>query len=77
MELFNNKYLNFRSQDLEPAFHDAGQYYFFVTNTILEKRKLWTDNTGVIEINEMEGQDIDNGMDWRLAELKYQIQNTK
>jgi N-acylneuraminate cytidylyltransferase len=34
---------------------------------------LLTDNCGSIEISEMEGQDIDNEVDWKLAELKYEL----
>ena len=62
-----------RSQDLEPAYHDAGQFYVFNIKSILNKGKLWTDNTGIIEISESNAQDIDNEVDWQLAELKYQL----
>jgi N-acylneuraminate cytidylyltransferase len=73
MEMFNPAFLNTRSQDLEAAFHDAGQFYTFFVEQLLEKKKLWTDHTGIMEITEMEGQDIDNEMDWKLAELKYKL----
>ena len=65
--------LNIRSQDLEESFHDAGQFYWCKTNKILANRKLFTSNTGGILISELEAQDIDNDIDWKLAELKYQI----
>ena len=67
------QHLNSRSQDLPETFHDAGQFYFFRVNTFLEEKKLFGENSGGIEIDETEGQDIDNEMDWRLAELKYQL----
>ena len=67
------QHLNSRSQDLSETFHDAGQFYFFRVNTFLEEKKLFGENSGGIEIDETEGQDIDNEMDWRLAELKYQL----
>lgn len=73
MELFQPEHLNSRSQDLEPAFQDAGQFYFFIPNEILKKKKLWTDNSGIIEIDELLAQDIDTETDWKLAELKYQL----
>jgi len=72
-DLFQPEYLSSRSQDLEPAFHDAGQLYFFKPDIILEKKKLWTNNSGIIEIDELLAQDIDNETDWKLAELKYQL----
>jgi pseudaminic acid cytidylyltransferase len=62
-----------RSQDLEPTFHDAGQFYWMNIPTILEKQRIWTDNSGGIEIREREGQDIDTLDDWTLAELKYTL----
>jgi hypothetical protein len=34
---------------------------------------LFTDNTGGIELDEMECQDIDTPWDWKMAELKYAI----
>ena len=73
MDLFQPKHLNSRSQDLEPAFQDAGQFYFFKPDAILEKKKVWTDNSGIIEIDELLAQDIDTETDWKLAELKYQL----
>jgi pseudaminic acid cytidylyltransferase len=63
---------NLRSQDLMPTFHDAGQFYFFNVQAILEKKLLNTDNVGAIEISDMEAHDIDNPSDWEIAEFKYQ-----
>lgn len=60
-----------RSQDLEAAYFDAGQFYWFDTAKIIEAKTLITNNSGTIVINEMEAQDIDNEMDWQMAELKY------
>ena len=64
-----------RSQDLKPRFHDAGQFYAFVPDEILKQKKLYTVNSGIFEILEQEAQDIDNQIDWKLAELKYQLKN--
>ena len=69
--MFDEKYLLNRSQDLERAYHDAGQFYWFQVDKILENKKILTDNSGYIEITEVDGQDIDNEMDWKLAEIKY------
>jgi pseudaminic acid cytidylyltransferase len=72
------EYSNTRSQDLSDSFHDAGQFYW-LKNTIVQSRgNIVTANTGAYEISELQGQDIDNEMDWKLAELKYELlQNTK
>lgn len=68
---FNPEFENTRSQDLEPAYHDAGQFYFFVAKTFIETKKIVSINTGYILISETEAQDIDNKTDWELAELKF------
>lgn len=62
-----------RSQDLEPFYHDAGQFYFIKTDVLISQKTLVPANTVPLEINELEVQDIDNITDWKLAELKYQM----
>ena len=62
-----------RSQDLPPAFHDAGQFYFFRTEPFLVSGQLIGPNAVGIEADELEVQDIDTEADWRLAELKYRL----
>jgi pseudaminic acid cytidylyltransferase len=62
---------NKRSQDLEPVYHDAGQFYFFSCDTFLKTKTLFTDNSGCILLSDYEAQDIDNESDWVMAELKY------
>ena len=57
-----------RSQDLESAYHDAGQFYW-----ISKSKSLLDTNKGAFVIDEMEAQDIDELSDWQMAELKYQI----
>lgn len=61
-----------RSQDLEPIFHDVGQFYFLKTNLLTEEGSLFTNNTGPYQLNESQTQDIDNPDDWLIAEFKYQ-----
>ena len=65
--------LNIRSQDLEESFHDAGQFYWCNTKQLLISKKILTQNTGGVEVSQLEAQDIDTEIDWKLAELKYQI----
>ena len=61
-----------RSQDLEPMYHDAGQFYFLKTALFMEKKTLITSNTAGIILPESQVQDIDTIEDWHLAEIKYQ-----
>lgn len=73
IEFFNSEYSLQRSQDLETSFHDAGQFYWMNTETCLRKQAVLTNNSGSIVISEMEAQDIDTELDWKLAELKYEL----
>lgn len=63
--------LNARSQDLMPAFHDAGQFYWLRVNNFLKNKELFSENSFAIEIPESEVHDIDNEEDWKIAEIKY------
>ncbi len=71
------EYLESRSQDLEPWYHDVGQFYLFRTEAFLKTRKLMLGNIVAFEVDEMEVQDIDNMSDWQIAELKYQAMTKK
>jgi len=61
-----------RSQDLQPVYHDCGQFYCMNTNSLIDQMKLFANNTIPIIISELEVQDIDNEEDWKIAEIKYQ-----
>lgn len=71
------EYLNSRSQDLEPSYHDAGQLYWMKTEQFKNKKVLWTDNSSAIILPEIYVQDIDTEEDWEIAELKYRLLNEK
>ena len=62
-----------RSQDLEPAYHDAGQFYWFDAAQLLMHRQLTGLTAGGVEIGEMQAHDIDSEADWQIAEFKYQL----
>jgi pseudaminic acid cytidylyltransferase len=65
------EHMTTRSQDLPPAFHDCGQFYFLKTNDFLAEMKIFMDNTIGYEMPESEVQDIDSYEDWKIAEIKY------
>lgn len=62
-----------RSQDLQPAFHDAGQFYWLRVPPLLKTGLLVGANVGAIEVEEMSVQDIDTEADWQLAEMKFRL----
>jgi N-acylneuraminate cytidylyltransferase len=66
---------NSRSQDLEPMYHDCGQFYVCKTSKFNEKRTLVLPNTIPIIVKEEEVQDIDTLSDWIIAEAKYKVLN--
>ena len=64
-----------RSQDLEPAYHDSGTFYWMKTEEFNKQKRFYAANTGAIVLPETEVQDIDSEEDWRVAEMKYKILN--
>ena len=62
-----------RSQDLDSAYHDAGQWYWFDVEKLKLNNQLYTDNNGFIDLPAELVQDIDTPSDWKIAELKYRI----
>ena len=71
------EYRNSRSQDLEPYFHDSGQFYCYNIKDYLACDGIITDKIVSIELPESEVQDIDNEQDWILAEMKYKLMRGK
>lgn len=67
------EYAKTRSQDLAPAFHDSGTFYWHKVEPWMKGDR----KNGGIVIAEDLVQDIDTEEDWRMAELKYQLMNVK
>ena len=73
------EHIRTRSQDLEPWYHDAGQFYFYRTEAFMGSIKDNCTRGGYtlrcipFVLDEIEVQDIDNLSDWELAEAKYRI----
>lgn len=67
------QYLDSRSQDLEPHYHDVGQFYVFRTESFQRNQKLMVGNILPMVVSELEVQDIDNQTDWEIAEMKYRL----
>jgi len=61
-----------RSQDLEPIYHDCGQFYICNTEKFLANKTLIQAKTVPYVISEEEVQDIDTPSDWKIAEAKYE-----
>lgn len=68
---------NSRSQDLEPVYHDCGQFYFCRTEAFLKYNSMVMPDTVPMIMPEEEVQDIDSWSDWKLAEIKYRLFSQK
>ena len=62
-----------RSQDLEPAFHDAGQFYWGLSTAFLEERSLFSSESVPIVLPRYRVHDIDTPEDWAVAELAFAV----
>jgi len=70
MEPFYPQYEKTRTQDLEVAYHDAGQFYWGSRNAWLSKDNIHSIGTGLI-IPNWRVVDIDTVSDWKRAEILY------
>ena len=73
VEMFHPKHFNTRSQDLEEAWHDAGQFYWGKASAWLRLQPLFTPNSAPVVISRDRVQDIDTLEDWKEAEQKFLI----
>lgn len=73
------EYINQRSQDLEEALHDAGQFYWGKTSSWLSRTKVFSSVSIPVVLPRYLVQDIDTPEDWVRAELMYQayVANSK
>lgn len=76
IEMFNPEYFETRSQDLEEAYHDAGQFYWGNASAWLSKSPLYSEFALPIMLPRYRVQDIDTIDDWTRAELMFEILNT-
>lgn len=73
VEMVYPEHLGSRSQDLEPIYHDAGQFYFVKVNELERQKTLWCKKTVPLILSELEVQDLDTLTDWQLAEMKFKL----
>jgi pseudaminic acid cytidylyltransferase len=72
-EMFWPEHRETRSQDLEPAFHDAGQFYFGRAEAWLAARPLFGPRSRLLELPRHRVQDIDTPEDWERAEMIFRL----
>ena len=68
---FHPEYVNTRTQDLEPAFHDAGQFYWAQARTWLDGLSIHGHGAAIV-LPEWRVVDIDTADDWARAEALFE-----
>jgi N-acylneuraminate cytidylyltransferase len=77
IEMFQPEHFNTRSQDLQEAWHDAGQFYWGKAHAWLDGKSLFSRDGAPVTLPRFRVQDIDTAEDWERAEwlmkaLQYQ-----
>lgn len=71
VEMFNPEHFNTRSQDLDEAYHDAGQFYWGTADAWLQGRKIFSSGSVPVALPRHRVQDIDTSEDWLRAEWLF------
>jgi N-acylneuraminate cytidylyltransferase len=71
VEMFSPEHINTRSQDLEEAYHDAGQFYWGRAEAWLLGRPIFSHDAMPLIIARYRVQDIDTPEDWQRAALMF------
>lgn len=71
VEMFNPGHFNTRSQDLEEALHDAGQFYWGRADAWLMGKPIFTPDSLPVLLPRHRVQDIDTPEDWERAEWLF------
>ena len=71
IDLFWPDFANTRSQDLEEAYHDAGQFYWGRSEAFINDKSLFSKKSVPVIIPRYLVQDIDTMEDWQRAELMF------
>ena len=71
VEMFNPENFSTRSQDLEEAYHDAGQFYWGRAYAWHQKRMIFSPAAVPVMLPRHRVQDIDTHEDWTRAEWMF------
>lgn len=73
VHMFQPEHLNTRSQDLEEAYHDAGQFYWGKVSAFKGGKPIFSPSSKAILLPRKRVQDVDTLEDWELAEALYAV----
>ncbi|WP_122665815.1 pseudaminic acid cytidylyltransferase [Pseudomonas viridiflava] len=77
VSMFNPEHFNTRSQDLEEAFHDAGQFYWGKASAWLQGKIIFSQDSAAVKLARHRVQDIDTLEDWVRAEWMFNAMNAE
>ncbi|MCC2597548.1 pseudaminic acid cytidylyltransferase [Pusillimonas sp. MFBS29] len=69
--MFSPDHFSSRSQDLEDAYHDAGQFYWGKAESWLQSRMIFGEASAPVLLPRYRVQDIDTPEDWERAEWMF------
>ena len=69
--MFNPEHFNTRSQDLEEAYHDAGQFYWGSADAWRQQKSIFSEQAAPVLLPRHRVQDIDTPEDWLRAESMF------
>lgn len=72
IDMFDHRHADTRSQDLEEAFHDCGQFYWGTRQAWLEAQAIYADHSVPVMVPRYRVQDIDTPEDWERAVLMFE-----
>lgn len=75
--MFSPEHLNARSQDLEEAWHDAGQFYWGTAQAWQEERPIFGEGSVPVKLPRHRVQDIDTPEDWARAEWLFRAMQSE
>ena len=73
VKMFYPKYLDTRSQDLEEAYHDAGQFYWGTAKAFKDEIPIFSEAASAFILPRYLVQDIDTMEDWIRAEAMHKV----
>lgn len=76
VEMFAPQHMSTRSQDLEEAFHDAGQFYWGRASAWLSGLPLFSRHAVPVLLPRYRVQDIDTAEDWQRAEWLFKAMHS-
>tara|TARA_R100001129_G_scaffold179391_1_gene156154 strand:+ start:4779 stop:5468 length:690 start_codon:yes stop_codon:yes gene_type:complete len=71
VSMFQPEHFNTRSQDLEEAWHDAGQFYWGRADAWTNEKPLFSERSVAVPLARHRVQDIDTPEDWTRAEWLF------